>query len=66
MMGLIMPDEIKKINLSAEAEKTIKEIANMKGISISEAIERVLENQSRKELRMLKDVQTTIENIKKK
>lgn len=65
-MGLIMPDEIKKINLSAEAEKTIKEIANMKGISISEAIERVLENQSRKELRMLKDVQTTIENIKKK
>ena len=37
----------------------------MKGISIREAIERVLENQSRKELQMLKDVQTTIKNIKK-
>lgn len=38
----------------------------MKGISIREAIERVLENQSRKELQMLKDVQTTIKNIKNK
>lgn len=45
-----MPDEIKKINVSAEAEQTIKEIADMKGISIGKAIERVLENQSRKEL----------------
>ena len=65
-MGLIVPDEIKKINVSAEAEQTIKEIADMKGISICEAIERVLENQSRKELQMLKDVQTTIKNIKNK
>ena len=38
----------------------------MKGISIREAIERVLENQSRKELQILKDVQTTIKNIKNK
>lgn len=38
----------------------------MKGISIREAIERVLENQSRKELQMLKDVQTTIKNIQNK
>jgi len=65
-MGLIVPDEIIKINVSAEAEQIIKEIADMKGISIREAIERVLENQSRKELQMLKDVQTTIKNIKNK
>jgi len=38
----------------------------MKGISIRETIERVLKNQSRKELQMLKDVQTTINNIKNK
>ena len=64
-MGLIVPDEIKKINVSTEAKQTIKEISDMKGISIREAIERVLENQSRKELQMIKDVQTTIKNIKK-
>ncbi len=65
-MGLIVPDEIKKINVSAEAEQTIKEIADMKGISVGEAIERVIENQAHRELRMLKDVQTTIKNIKNK
>lgn len=55
-----------KINLSDEAENTIKEIAEIKNITVDQAIERVLENQSYKELRMLKDVQTTIRNIKKR
>lgn len=36
----------------------------MKGISVEQAIERVIENQASRELKMLKDVQRTIKNIK--
>ena len=40
-----------------------QEIARLKGISLTEAVERVLNNQSRKELYLVKEVNTTIRNI---
>lgn len=55
-----------KIKLNEEAMNNVKEISIERGISFDAVVERIVNNQSLRELQLIRDVETTVKNVFKK